>query len=105
MVLVNCDRTNGVYVIALRNTTTGAELRADFSYLEGAPRGTLRLEFTQMAAPVTQEMREHVTTPGNMGYQPTRHLAEIVAELASYTERSALFPHRIIAAVPDRRSA
>jgi hypothetical protein len=104
MVLVNCDRTNGDYVIALRNTSTGAELRADFSYLEDVPRGTLRLEFTQMAAPLTQEMRPEFT-PGSMGYQPTRNLVEVVAELAAYTEATALFSHRVVATVPDKRSA
>jgi len=57
-----------------------------------------------MAAPLTQEMREEFT-PGSMGYQPLRNLAEVVAELAAYTESTALFPHRIVAAVPDRRSA
>jgi hypothetical protein len=101
-VLVQLDTTARRYVIALNNSTNSSELRSDFSYLEQAPRGVLEFDFGQMAAPTTLESRDNFL-PGGFGYQPTRHLVEIVACIADYAEEAA-FGHKIEARLPNERT-
>jgi hypothetical protein len=101
-VLVQLDATARRYVIALNNSTNASELRSDFSFLEQAPRGVLEFDFGHMAAPTTGELRDEFL-PGGFGYQPTRHLVEIVACIADYAEEAA-FGHKIEARLPNEKA-
>lgn len=101
--LIRLDRSNHLYMISLSNASDGAELLADLSYLEGAPPGTLSFDFTHMAAQLTQEERD-AYLPGNFGYQPTRHLVEIVAAIGACAADRSAYPHRLEAQLPDTSS-
>lgn len=101
--LVQLDATTRRYVIALNNSTNASELRSDFSYLKQAPRGVLEFDFGHMAALTTLESRDDFL-PGGFGYQPTRHLVEIVACIADYAEEAA-FGHKIEARLPNEKTA
>lgn len=101
--LVYADRSVGRYTIAVNNASNAAELMSDFSYLEDAPAGVLTLDFTHMAAGLTQETREEYL-PGGFGYQPTQQLVEVASAIAEFLDRSVLCLYKVVALLPDRRS-
>lgn len=102
-VLIEADRSSGTCTIAVNNASDAAELISDFSYLEDDRLGTLTIDFTHMAAPLTQERRE-AYLPAGFGYQPLQELLEVVCALADFTRKLAATRSTMIAILPTKNS-
>jgi hypothetical protein len=102
-VLIQADTSSGCYRIALNNASDGLELMSDLSYLAGARSGTLTFDFTHMAAPLTQEVRDEYL-PGKFGYQPTRQLVEVTACIGTCASQKHEHPHLLTALLPNSDS-
>jgi hypothetical protein len=98
--LVSLDRAGRTYHVAINNGTSYAELMADISYLGGVPSGVLLFDFTHMAVPLTKARLE-IHLPGNLGYQPTQLLIEVVAAIAWCVTDKRTCQHRMVARLPN----
>jgi hypothetical protein len=101
--LVAIEPTDKRYVVAVNNATSATELVADLSYLELAAPGTLVFDFTHMAAPLTQELRDDFL-PASFGYQPTRNLVDLVSTLAEVAPTWRARGYDLVAVLPRERS-
>lgn len=98
--LIEADPISGYTRFAINNSSDGAELMADISYLAAGTGGTLLLDFTHMAAPLTQEKREEYL-PGGFGYQPTLPLIEVLAAIGYLVENRGVYPCELSARLPN----
>ncbi|MGI8554549.1 MAG: hypothetical protein ACR2PL_27725 [Dehalococcoidia bacterium] len=98
--LVGIDRAARTYHVAINNGTSYAEIMADLSYLAAVPTGVLLFDFTHMTVPLTKARLE-MHLPGNLGYQPTQLLIEVVAAIAWCVRNNERSQHRLIARLPN----